>query len=356
MGNLQKLERGTELCKIYACLLLAVPGIGGSLLSLKVFSSRQIKKSSTNIYLIVLSTVDAGYLLVIILDEVLPSIVRGYNIEAPMNIIDQHTFLCKTVSFFRHNLRAVANWIIVAFTIERLILVHFPIQQGLVSTERCARRNIAAIMLFCSAMSGYSLISNEIVLQSESFDTKCDVAETHIRFYFSMTVIYAIFTILVPIFLICASNMLIIRQLRTSWRRLKSLQERSKEESAKNDALKGVIEDQLENSKIMWMLILISTSSIVLNVPYFTCWTMAYFINVNNSNQLSKTAVYMNAVKAFSLILHTFNYSCHFLLLFISRKNFRRVLIKKLSCRLDSSKRQLSPTQAPIQYLHAGNL
>jgi hypothetical protein len=43
-----------------------------------------------------------------------------------------YVLVCLGSTYFRHTLRFAAHWIVVAFTLERLIVVYFPLQTSVI--------------------------------------------------------------------------------------------------------------------------------------------------------------------------------------------------------------------------------
>ncbi|KAI0981366.1 hypothetical protein GJ496_005990 [Pomphorhynchus laevis] len=328
-----------DIIQVISCTCLILSGIAGSILSLKVFCSRKFKRCSTNTYIIMLNAVDAGYLVILLIDEVVPMFVRISQIDIPLNIVDQQMIICKTVSFLRHSLRCIVNWIIMTFTLERLIVAYNPLQHAFLSTSKFAYRICIMIVLTSTLISAYSLICSDLVPVKDSFESVCDISKDYLNIYYKMTLIYGCLIIVLPILITCISNVLIIRQLSMANKNLRSLQlqESTSEETFRNEVFQGVIKTQMENNRITWMLLLISSSFFILNVPNFCFWIINYFSMLKSKSMAKPSWTPSKLYTSIALIMHTSNFALHFPLFVISRRNFRKVLAEKMQCILCES-------------------
>ncbi|CAF1595006.1 unnamed protein product, partial [Adineta ricciae] len=158
-----KLRDACMIFRFYSSIVLVIVGMIGSLLSIKVFSSTKIRRNSSNEYLITMSFIVALLLFNFFCDEVLRSIVHDFNIDLPLNLIDLSGPLCKCSTYFRHTLRFAAHWIVVAFTLERLIVVYFPLQTSVLCNPRSARRICLVILVLSFLLPFYSFIMSDVI-------------------------------------------------------------------------------------------------------------------------------------------------------------------------------------------------
>lgn len=154
--NMSAFKKTLKEMNIYASLIICMIGLVGNVLSLKVFCSTKLPRTSSRTYLIALAISDGVFLLMQLVEGTLEEIVEHWRIDYPINIIDQKPSICKSVVLLRSVSRAVSPWIIVAFTLERFLVVNFPHHSSIISKPLQAKRytsqvvsRILFLYLFC---------------------------------------------------------------------------------------------------------------------------------------------------------------------------------------------------------------
>ena len=115
---------------------------------------------------------------------------------------------CRVINYLRYILRFISAYIIVAFTIQRVIIVRSPLTQKFKSTKS-AWKTVLVITLI-------SIIINLwvcFIFKINYTDTKqyCDVNRDLKKSYFRITVIYIILIMLIPMVTIFTGNFIIIK-------------------------------------------------------------------------------------------------------------------------------------------------
>ncbi|CAF1324825.1 unnamed protein product [Rotaria sp. Silwood1] len=324
-----------QLFRFYTSIILVIVGMIGSLLSIKVFSSTKIRRNSSNEYLITMSFIVALLLFNFFCDEVLRSLVHDFNVDLPLNLVDLSRPLCKCSTYFRHTLRFAAHWIVVAFTLERLIVVYFPLQTSVLCNPRSARRICLFILIISFLIPFYSFIMSDISVVDEKHKLlECDIMNKFKKIYFYLTIIYGNLTLTFPILIVCIVNILTVRQLLRAGRLRKQQQELNqtkKVDSANKDYVNMIVKNQLENDKVTWMLVVISITFGILNFPYFILWLIVCIIRVRGRTP----SAYIESGKMVAEVFYLLHYSLYFFLYVISRRSFRKVLIEKMRWRCD---------------------
>ena len=254
-------------------------------------------------------------------------------------MIDLYDFslTCFSVAtYLRLSLRFAAHWIVVAFTLERLIVVYFPLQTSVLCNPRSARRICLFILIISFLLPIYSIFMSDVIINDHEFKGECDIMDKYRKQYFYLTIIYGNLTLTFPIVIVCIVNILIVRQLLRAGRlrqkqqqQQQQLTQTKKVDSANNEYVNMLVKNQLENDKVTWMLVVISVTFGILNLPYFILWIIASIMRVQNR----KVSPYLEAGKKLANILYLLNYSLYFFLYVISRRTFRKVLIEKMRWR-----------------------
>jgi len=218
----RKYQRQINEINIYLTTIICFTGIIGNMLSLKVFCSTKLRRTSSVTYLIALTITDSVFLMVHFLDNTCRDIVTHFRIDFPLNIIDQKVTICRVFSLIRSACRCASPWIIVAFTIERFMVVNYPIHTNIISRPLLAKRLITIIFamsifisLYAPALSGIvyyakkNSLSNRLYasykkaylqdsifknMQVEEifFEKSCDILASYRMFYIYLTLAYTV--------------------------------------------------------------------------------------------------------------------------------------------------------------------
>ena len=108
---------------IFGSIIICIFGIIGNLLSLKVFSSTKIPRTSSRIYLCALCITDSVFLLTHFMDNTLRELVDHFHIEYPINIVDQKESMCRLFTLLRSSCKCASIFFIVFFTVRKEIIL-----------------------------------------------------------------------------------------------------------------------------------------------------------------------------------------------------------------------------------------
>ena len=241
-----------------------------------------------------------------------------------LNIIDKHTLTCQLINYLRYVLRATSAYTIVLFSIQRLFIVYSPLTNKFKSTR--------SAWITMSVIVSISVVLNVWVpwlfeIKKEDSSKSCDVKEEWSQDYFNITLIYICIIMLLPILVIFVCNFLII---------FKVLREKSKQKTFNGDVemilrhksaivIKTTIVEKKTKSGIggvnsvdctidktkqrpyflnmdqiirrvtikanstrllTKMLLLISFSYALCNLPYFVTWSLYYFELTFSKNEV----------------------------------------------------------------------
>ena len=370
----------------YLTSFICLAGIVGNLLSLKVFFSSKVPRTSSRIYLIALTISDAIFIMVHLIDDICREILYYFKLDIPINITDQSVSICRFIVLLRNTCRCASPWIIVAFTLERFLVVNFPNHSNVISKPLWAKRLVYCIISISILISLYSPIFtgiihqniirkglnssikysdmknllkkekkytfNELGLEQHFFTRSCDVMADYRSIYLYFTIFYTTMVILVPLVVVSIFNAnLIIRLYKSTdqWASAK-LEIHEQEMSYKELRDKKV---QIENMKITWMLVIISVAFILLTLPHAIIYFIKHFnafTSVSSMNKKTPTSSFnrtLNIISKFSELMYILNHCINFFLYTVTRKSFRKVLKEKLKCECFNAKNYI--------YLSKGN-
>jgi cbb3-type cytochrome oxidase subunit 3 len=191
-------------------------------------------------------------------------------------------------------------------------------------------------------------------------NTYCDIVREYSGIYFKITIAYIILTMLIPILIICVCNTLIIyfvfrankkRQTLTnnkpiaspkkSYGMSENINLMSTMEMGSTAALdytalnrnnkmtksaKNRKSCPADSNKITRMLILMSFSYAILNLPYFVSWCLFFYQMGIKNNQSVIIKYHLFSLINLCEIFYVLNYGVHFFIYCASGKKFRELL------------------------------
>jgi len=326
--NFQFLYR-TKLLNIFFTLIITVIGLTGHGLTIHIYSLKKRRLNSQSIYLLCLSINDGLFLIVNFFEDTIRSIQSleiNYlsSLIEQLNIIDKYNPTCKFINYLRNVLRFASAYIIVAFTLKRLLIV-FP-NNKLKNTQN-------ATWLTCILILAFSLIINlwtPFLFQIQSDDTSrlyCDIKKVFKSEYFLILIVYIFIIMFIPISVILISNLLILIQAFKADSKLrKNLVPESTELVSVTVSSNKNAKNKSQNiNKMSKILLLISFTYALLNLPYFIMWCLFFKEVAFNQNSLIEKNNLFAGVQI-TEIFFILNYSIHFYINYLSSSRFRRQL------------------------------
>lgn len=106
-----------DLIDSVICSSIAVFGIIGNLFSIAVFHrTNKLRRLTSSVYLIALAVSDTVFLTTLLLSTVALSLL-------------QRSAVCKTIFYFMNVSGVFSSWLVVLFTVERFVVIYFPINK-----------------------------------------------------------------------------------------------------------------------------------------------------------------------------------------------------------------------------------
>ena len=206
-----------ENLSIYGPFVLSTMGIIGNVISILIFLSPRYRRQSSHFYLLSLALSDLCFLIINLVEDTL----RNHNqlYQSRLNFLDRSSpILCILVEYARNVTRSLSSWIIVSFTIERLLVVFHPLKRAIICRRKIARLVVFVLFLINLLTNinvpfhyGITDASNSMIN-----DTICDILPKYRPIYMRFAISTMISVYLVPMCIIGFVNMLICCKL---WRK-----------------------------------------------------------------------------------------------------------------------------------------
>lgn len=374
----------TRKINIYFSIFIILIGLVGNGLGVFVFVKKRFRLHSSSIYLLCLCFSDGMFLLMHFFEDTLRTYIDVYltdqtksigtecinytklyltnktendSILRLLNITDRFEASCRLVNYLRYFLRFISAYIIIAFTIQRAIAIYFPFSESKFESNKNAWLIVSLIVLIGLIINIWvPFLFNPIADNHDPNITYCDIKKQFSRAYFFLTVFYVFLTMLLPILVIFFCNTLLIIYVYNAGKKRENLinfnitkRKKSTEmccktmlvariEPNKKNALTLLKTQSLkclnsikESNRITRMLMLMSFSYAILNLPYFISWCIFFYQMAIKHNY-----DYIVKYRLFSAIniceiFYVLNYGIHFFIYCASGKKFRQQLKSAVS-------------------------
>lgn len=359
------LEQSRKI-NIFTTIFFIAIGLIGNSLILVVFGRRRFRKNSSNVFLLCLAFNDSLFLLLHFFENTLRSFKYIYvigNSNASyltylvtfLNITDRYEFTCRSINYLRHVLRFISAYIIVAFTFQRLILVKSPLSTKLKS-KKSAWIIVFIIILISFLINFWVPFTFEVKHDIDS--EYCGIRSDLKAEYFFITNVYICLIIIIPVISVFISNLLIMYKTKIADKKRSNYRQKkvknstalallsmtlpspavktgsSNQQHQHHDIRKRALminrfsfkfKPMYQNSsqvdivstnktnKITTILILVSFSYAILNLPYFVTWCL-FFNEFAISYDFQNPTIQNYLFAAFQIteIFYVLNYGLHF--------------------------------------------
>jgi len=284
---------------------------------------------------------------------------------------------CVTVSHLSYASRLLSSWLVTTFTIERFIGVFYPLRRSLIISVSHARRVILAETVACAVLAGFAPFTIGIVDDGHgpagSRLPDCDILPDRAHVYVVFNVAFVIVgSIVAPVLIIVTLNTAIFRRIRSRASHRRDFDATSSEEHQPGQSPPDVParhhhtlslyhhhhrhhhhhdqEAELRASRsqatagngrqrdhnVTYLLLVVSSTFVVLNVPYCVCWLALFFYHISLDPATSSCAARrldgsLLAAKYVATVPYCLNYGVNFALYSVCARAFRDQLVRILS-------------------------
>ena len=208
-GSLSMIIQCLEFLNLYYVLLLIVVGVVGNLLSFLVFTVTHLKYRSSSYFLAALAVSDLGFLITLFFLWLQNIGIDFFNRQG----------WCQALIYASSVFSSLSVWLTVAFTVERLIAVQYPLQRPLICTVRRAKITIFVLVLITLSVHVYLMFSAGV----NDGRLVCELLPEYHHFMRVVNILDTVLTLVIPLVLIITSNALIIKRVYASGRNVRGL-------------------------------------------------------------------------------------------------------------------------------------
>ncbi len=314
-------------------IIIIIIGLIGHILTIFVFSKRKFRINPSNIFLLYLAFIDALILILYSFEELLINKSLFSLINIKISLIS-----CIFLVYLKYSLRSISSFIVLTFTIHRLLIVSYPLEQKYQS-KKTAWNLIKLITITSLIINGWLPFFME---KNETDFNSCSV-KLNLFILYSYVILFNIsLTILLPIIIIIIINTMIICKIKSNnnnnnlTKNKSNLLKNKLEKKRKNiqklsnydyylrikpiylnscQMVKKLTHSNNNNSskkiskKLTKTLLIISFSYVFLNLPYFL---IRFSLTLSVIFSFNYDSIYVFSALYISQILFFLNYSIHF--------------------------------------------
>lgn len=312
-------------------IIIIFIGLIGHILTIFVFSKRKFRINPSNIFLLYLAFIDALILILYSFEELLINKSLFSLINIKISLIS-----CIFLVYLKYALRSISSFIVLTFTIHRLLVVSYPLEQKYQS-KKTAWHLVKLITITSLILNGWLPFFME---KNETDFNSCSV-KLNLFILYSYIILFNIsLTILLPIIIIIIINTMIILKIKSNNNNLtinkSNLLKNKLEKKRKNiqklsnydyylrikpiylNSCQMVQKLTINNNnnsskkvskKLTKTLLIISFSYVFLNLPYFL---IRFSLTLSVIFSFNYDSIYVFSALYISQILFFLNYSIHF--------------------------------------------
>ena len=332
---------------IYLIPVIIVVGVLGNVVSFVVFTATHLRRQSSSIYLAGLAVADASFLL---------SLFIGWFSWLDIDLFHRNVW-CQVVVYVTYVSSFLSVWCVVCFTAERYVIVSYPFKRQTLCTVKKARAVLVAMFVFALSTYAFPLWTSGIIYFREQ--PYCFVLPQYEKALFVITTIDTFITLFSPSLIIIVLNIRIavlvyrfskdreaLRGDQLSTGKFSDRKDRPNCACAKDSdevckceatptAFTSVIRESrpivtlrpLVQMKITRMLLVVSTTFIVLNLPSHVVRIKSFVERFSDSVTTAQSQV-ERLFQSLSQFIYYTSFSINFFLYSLCGRNFRRSLYR----------------------------
>ena len=310
---------------LYLPILILFFGYAGNILSLFVLSQKSMRKLSIHLYLMVLAIVDISVLTIGLLPVWFDALlVVGFQNWSP--------WVCKISAFIGYTTSDFATWLIVAISIERYMVIRFPLKAKVISRRSTAKRVIGGIFIVLCIVNLHLLWTVDARLYTDQLGKEYSICTSDCHFESFMDTIWPwldiVFYSVGPILCTVVANCMIIYNL---------LFKLSKQGLRRNESIKRT-SFRRKSYNMTLLLLLVSFTFVATTLPLTVINICTGFFQKWQLDSVDTAKVHLARTVA-ELLMYT-NHGISFFLYCISGEHFRSEFMKVLRNNFGESDRK----------------
>ena len=327
---------------LYGTAFFVIIGLTGNIMNILVFSRKDMRNVSSNIYLLLLALSDSIYLVSVFSSKILNTLYCLYYRDSAIDIYNRSNTMCRTVQFLMDLTSDYSTCLVLLFTLERFVAVFAPTQfKSLCTAQRAKIVCFVMFLITVGSIGPYHFMYMKVQV-TKTGNMYCAI-DSHYESVFSTTyVVEMIIYRVIPTVLTAGFNISIIYKV------IKLKRKRQKWSNIQN---KGKAQKRDDRSiQLTIMLIIVSSTYIILFLPVLTVFFITKLRREYEFIRLSIPVDPLFAFKNYAELLYVIGHSINVFLYTITGQVFREQLLQLLC-----SRRERTKTNGKFVELHQVN-
>lgn len=315
----------------YGTSLVIVLGLFLNCVSFIVLTRKHMRRSTTNLYLSVLAVYDMLSLTM----NFMIGVLRGQNLSINKDF-QEHESLCKFHGVIVELFNLLSVWVIVSFTIERFIMIKFPLKAKILTVRK------ATIAIICVSSTVFLFSMHKLAVSGFEGDSVFGykACKTRRAIFPEIIYFYVAFNTWLPTAIIVGLNGMIIYEIRKN--RIKRMAMTTTSLTKKDE-------------KATKLLLVVSSTYVILILPLGLIQSTELIWNTNfkvspglpGYIDYQSTKIKLKWARAFFFFFYQFNFAINFFLYVSSSSatRFRATLRKLLGMKVQEE--EMTWTRAP---------
>lgn len=260
------LEKLAQILNIYFTPVLIVLGLFGNSISLMVFFTSKLRLQSTSQYLSALAISDILFLC---------QLVPPWLVAVSGSTVFSQNGCCQLIVYLSYVMCTTSSWLVVAFTIERFVAVVYPLHRNAICTVKRAR------LIITSLTTTSLLINLPVVLFTLPSANDCNMDKQLMGHAARFNLVDTVVSFTIPMAVIVVLNAWIIWAVYCVARARFHLT-RYQNPMQESDFQRGrrYRTPQRAQQRVTKMLLIVSSTYVILNLPAYTMRIVAYANNM----------------------------------------------------------------------------
>ena len=304
---------------IFVSLFFVLIGLVGNALSIVVFSSGEMRKVSSNTYLLMLAISDSMYLLSVFFTKILTTLRCMFFHNTEADIFNRSVFFCKFLQYLLDLFSDYSTCLILAFTVERFVAVYLPMKFKEICTVKRARLSCLVILFIVAVfIAPYHIL---FIGRYHNYNV-CTVLMEHESKFTILYMVEALVFRIIPVIVIAVLNVFIIVKVSRVTRDRK--RRASSKTTCANNNKKNRAKKEDKSLQLTIMLILVSTSYVLLYIPVLVHFVLYKLQRSKIILTMSQDA--MLIAQNYTRVLYVSGFAINFFLYTMSGRVFREQL------------------------------
>lgn len=217
---------------------------------------------------------------------------------------------CPLLGYLLNVCTNLSAWCITAFTVERFVVVYYPLQRASICTHKQTRRVLVALLPYPLLINIYTLVT----LRLQPHDGRCETSPSFARVHQLLGLLDTSVCFGLPVVTICVLNTLIALKVWAYSRQAEVLW-------AGQRGPHSAVETMAKERSITRVLLVVSGTFALLNLPAYIIRSKAQLVVA--LGRLDLWTDWDESLEQMAYFLYYSNFAINFLLYCMSSRNFR---------------------------------